>query len=78
MAGTRASRCTTRRIAPQPHATFEAYKRGGGTSINHFYEKLLLLAGRMNTSTGKRLAIERQQFMERFLEQFHAEWDGER
>ncbi len=65
-------------IAPQPHDTFEAYKRCGGTSINHFHEKLLLLAGRMNTSTGKRLATERQRFMERFLEQFHAEWEGGR
>jgi uncharacterized protein len=65
-------------LAPQPHATFDAYKRGGGTSINHFHEKLLLLAGRMNTRTGKRLAIERTRFMERFLEQFHAEWEGER
>ncbi|MCI0359694.1 MAG: HD domain-containing protein [Planctomycetaceae bacterium] len=65
-------------IAPQPHASFDAYKRGGGTTINHFYEKLLLLAERMNTRTGKRLAAQRQQYMERFLEQFLAEWKGER
>lgn len=65
-------------IAPQPHASFDAYKRGGGTSINHFYEKLLLLAERMNTATGRRLAAERQKYMERFLEQFLAEWEGRR
>jgi uncharacterized protein len=63
-------------IPPQPHASFDAYKRGGSTTINHFHEKLLLLAERMNTRTGRCLAIERQRFMERFLEQFQAEWDG--
>jgi len=65
-------------IAPQPHASFDAYKRGGGTTINHFYEKLLLLAARVNTATGKRLAADRQRYMEHFLEQFLAEWDGQR
>ena len=65
-------------ITPRLHGSFDDYKRGGGTSINHFYEKLLLLAGRMNTSAGKRLAEERQRFMEQFLEQFLAEWKGER
>jgi len=65
-------------LAPQPHASFEDYKRGGGTTINHFYEKLLLLAARMNTATGKRLAADRQRYMERFLEQFLAEWEGQR
>jgi len=65
-------------IAPQMHASFEAYKRAGGTTINHFYEKLLLLAERMNTTAGKRLAAERQRFMEHFLEQFHAEWECRR
>ena len=65
-------------IQPQMHASFEAYKSNVGTTINHFYEKLLLLKDRMNTATGKRLAAERHQFMERFLEQFLAEWRGER
>jgi uncharacterized protein len=65
-------------IPPEPHASFDAYKRGGGTTINHFYEKLLLLAARMNTRTGKRLAAERQRYMEGFLAQFLAEWEGER
>jgi uncharacterized protein len=65
-------------IPPQPHASFDDYKRGGGTTINHFYEKLLLLAGRMNTAAGRRLAAERHRFMEQFLEQFFAESRGER
>jgi len=64
-------------IPPQPHDSFEAYKKNTGPTINHFYEKLLLLKDRMNTPTGKRLAAERHLFMERFLEQFFAEWKGE-
>jgi len=63
---------------PELHASFDAYKRGGGSSLNHFYEKLLLLKDRMNTAAGKRLAAQRHQFMERFLDQFLAEWGGER
>lgn len=65
-------------IPPQMHASFEAYKNNVGTTINHFYEKLLLLKDRMNTATGKRIAAERHVFMERFLEQFLAEWRGAR
>jgi uncharacterized protein len=64
--------------SPQPHASFDEYKRGGGSTINHFYEKLLLLKDRMNTATGRRLAAERHQFLERYLEQFFAEWDARR
>jgi uncharacterized protein len=65
-------------LAPVMHGSFDEYKRGGGTSINHFYEKLLLLAERMNTPSGRRLAAARHAFMEQFLDQFHAEWRSER
>lgn len=65
-------------IAPQMHGSFEAYKTNAGTSINHFYEKLLLLKDRMNTPAGKRMAAERHAFLEQFLVQFLAEWRGER
>jgi len=65
-------------VPPTPHDSFEAYKKGSASTINHFYEKLLLLQDRMNTATGKRLAAARHQVMEQFLEQFFAEWDGTR
>jgi uncharacterized protein len=65
-------------IPPQPHESFDAYKKGAGPTINHFYEKLLLLKDRMNTASGKRLAAERHVFMQRYLEQFFAEWEGQR
>ena len=65
-------------VPPQPHASFEAYKKNAGPTINHFYEKLLLLKDRMNTAAGKRLAAERHAFLERFLDQFIAEWEGKR
>src|SRR5688500_14539831 len=57
-------------LPPQLHDSFEAYKTNVGTTINHFYEKLLLLKDRMNTATGKRLAAGRHTYMEQFLEQF--------
>lgn len=64
-------------IKPQNHQSFEEYKKKGlNTSINHFYEKLLLLKDRMNTKTGRELANKRQQFMEEFLARFFKEWDG--
>jgi uncharacterized protein len=65
-------------VPPQPHASFEAYKKNAGPTINHFYEKLLLLKERMNTATGKRLAAERHVVLEEFLAEFLAEWKGEK
>lgn len=53
----------------------EEYKRADHTQINHFYEKLLLLKDRMNTKTAKRMAEEKHQFIEKFLEQFYKEWN---
>ena len=61
---------------PGHHATFEEYKQGNSTSINHFYEKLLLLKDRMNTEAGKRIAAERHDFMVQYLERFFDEWKG--
>ncbi len=63
--------------SPERHATFDAYKSANGTTINHFYEKLLLLKDRMNTATGRQIAESRHAFMEQFLERFFAEWDAE-
>ena len=56
--------------------TKEQYKSSTAPTINHFYEKLLLLKDRMNTTTGKKIATERHQYMLGFLEQFYAEWNG--
>jgi len=64
------------KIQPQLNMTKEEYKNSNTPSINHFYEKLLLLKNKMNTATGKRVAIERHKFMEKYLDQFYAEWDG--
>ncbi|HEY0794014.1 MAG TPA: HD domain-containing protein [Chthoniobacterales bacterium] len=61
--------------SPRMHRTFSEYKQGGGTSINHFYEKLLLLPERMQTPAGRQLARERREVMKRFLENFCREWD---
>ena len=63
-------------IAPQMQMTKEEYKKHNGTTINHFYEKLLLLKDLMNTETGKKIAINRHEYMEGFLKQFFAEWEG--
>lgn len=63
-------------IKPNLNMTKEEYKASNAPTINHFYEKLLLLKDKMNTTTGKRIAEERHQFMEEFIEQFYAEWEG--
>ncbi len=54
----------------------EAYRNNRGTTVNHFHEKLLLLKDMMNTDTARRMASARHRYMERFLEEFAAEWDG--
>jgi uncharacterized protein len=65
-------------IAPRLNMSKEEYKISDSPTLNHFYEKLLLLKDKMNTETGKKLAQERHRFMETFLSQFYAEWEGEK
>lgn len=64
-------------IAPNLQMTKEEYKASTAPTINHFYEKLLLLKDRMNTETGRRIAADRHAFMVHYLQQFYAEWNGE-
>jgi len=66
------------KIAPNLKMTKEEYKKNEGPTLNHFYEKLFLLKDKMNTPTGKQIALERHRFMETFIAQFYAEWDGEK
>lgn len=65
-------------IMPNLNMNKEEYKNSVSPTINHFYEKLLLLKDKMNTKTGKKIAEERHNYMEKFLEQFFAECNGER
>ena len=60
----------------QMHKSFDEYKNSKSATINHFYEKLLLLKGRMSTATAKRIAEQRHEVMLRFLDQFMSEWEG--
>jgi uncharacterized protein len=66
------------RVKPTLHDTFQEYKNSQSHTINHFYEKLLLLKDMMQTKTGTQLAQARHDYMESYLEQFFAEWDGKR
>ena len=63
-------------IKPELHNDFESYKKGTAPTINHFYEKLLLLKKRLNTRTAIEMAEKRHIFMEEFLEQFFLEWNN--
>lgn len=60
---------------PVAHQSFEEYKKNTGSTINHFYEKLLLLKDKMNTPTARKIAEERHAYMEAFLQQFYKEWN---
>src|SRR5690606_1174584 len=62
-------------IKPNHSMSKEAYKASNAPTINHFYEKLLLLKDRMHTKTGKTIALERHNFMLKFLDQFYKEWN---
>lgn len=64
-------------ITPNLNMSKEEYKNSDAPTLNHFYEKLLLLKDKMNTESGKKIAQKRHEFMEKFLSQFYSEWDGE-
>ncbi len=65
-------------VPPNLNQSKEAYTNSKAPTINRFYEKLLLLKDLMNTQTGKQMALQRHQFMELYLNQFFAEWNGKR
>jgi len=65
-------------IPPKLDMTKEEYKQSTAPTINHFYEKLLLLKDKMNTKTGRKIAEDRHKYMLSFLEQFYTEWNGEK
>ena len=65
-------------ITPNLKMTKAAYKKSDAPTINHFYEKLLLLKDKMNTETGKKIAKQRHEFMLDYLKQFYGEWNGKR
>ncbi len=72
--GSRGRKIYDPEIQPVLHTDFDHYKKSIGTTVNHFYEKLLLLKDRMQTPTGRKIAEQRHEFMVRFLDQFYMEW----
>jgi uncharacterized protein len=64
-------------VLPRMYSDSTEYRKSNSPTINHFYEKLLLLKDLMNTRTGKEMAEKRHKYMLLFLEQFRREWDGE-
>jgi uncharacterized protein len=62
---------------PRLHASFAEYQASQSSTVNHFYEKLLLLQDRMNTETASRLARQRTDYMRAFLDEFYREWDAQ-
>jgi len=64
-------------IKPNLNMTKEEYKNSDAPTLNHFYEKLLLLKDRMNTGAGRKMAEQRHEFMQTYLDQFYMEWEGE-
>ncbi len=65
-------------IHPRQFTSTRAYRSAEGTTINHFYEKLLLLKNLLNTKTAKRIARNREKFMKQFLNEFYQEWEGKK
>jgi uncharacterized protein len=65
-------------VPPVMHVDFGEYQNSSAPTINHFYEKLLLLKDRMNTETAKKIAERRHEFMENYLAQFYDEWDAKK
>jgi len=65
-------------IKPNLNLSKEEYKNSDAPTLNHFYEKLLLLKELMNTGTGRKMAAQRHDFMLAYLDQFYKEWDGEK
>ncbi|MFO7744846.1 MAG: HD domain-containing protein [Psychroflexus sp.] len=63
-------------VQPNPNQSKEDYKKSNSPTINHFYEKLLLLKDKMNTKTAREIASQRHEFMEKYLDQFYKEWEG--
>ncbi|MGB0836957.1 MAG: HD domain-containing protein [Flavobacteriaceae bacterium] len=65
-------------IPPKLNMTKEEYKNSQAPTINHFYEKLLLLKDKMHTAAAKEIAEARHEYMLEFLNQFYQEWEGKR